>query len=62
MLFSLSPVFPNRVTYKRNAFDQAIAPRAQVWRKKARVWLMDAKRSEGGNWRKGAKTSSGYIL
>ena len=32
-------------------------------RKKARVWLMDVlQKVGGGNWRKGAKTSSGYIL
>ena len=28
-------------------FDQAIAPRARVWRKKARVWLMDVLPTKG---------------
>ena len=51
------------IAYKRNPFDQAIAPRARVWRKKrgSGSWMY-YKRSEGGNWRKGAKTSTGNIL
>ena len=35
------------IAYKRNPFDQAIAPRARVWRKKARVWLMDVLQKVG---------------
>ena len=35
------------IAYKRNPFDQAIAPRARVWREKARVWLMDVLQKEG---------------
>ena len=35
------------IAYKRNPFDEAIAPRARVWRKKARVWLMDVLQKVG---------------
>ena len=50
------------ITY--NPLDQAIAPRARVWKKEeggsgSRVHYRG---SVGANWRKDAKDSSGYIL